>query len=75
MAASSAGPRFTRGAVASASRVAVSCCKTDVPSELLPTMQKMFDQLDGLGQSIKSKSGAIKINLTGAPTYRVGICR
>jgi Domain of unknown function (DUF362) len=67
-----AGPRFVRGAVAPASRVAVSRCKTYEPSELLPTMQKMFDQLGGLGQLVKGKTVAIKINLTGAPTYRVG---
>ena len=67
-----AGPRFVRAAVAPASRVAVSRCKTYEPSELLPTMQKMFDQLGGLGRLVKGKTVAIKINLTGAPTYRVG---
>jgi uncharacterized protein (DUF362 family) len=32
----------------------------------------MFDQLGGLGRIVKGKTVAIKINLTGAPSYRVG---
>jgi uncharacterized protein (DUF362 family) len=32
----------------------------------------MFDQLGGLGRLVKGKTVAIKINLTGAPTYRLG---
>ena len=35
-------------------------------------MQKMFDQLGGLGRLVKGKTVAIKFNLTGAPTYRLG---
>jgi uncharacterized protein (DUF362 family) len=31
----------------------------------------MFDQLGGLGRLVKGKTVAIKINLTGAPTYRL----
>jgi len=34
--------------------------------ELLPAMQKMVDQLGGLGKLVKGKTVAIKINLTGA---------
>jgi uncharacterized protein (DUF362 family) len=67
-----AGSRIGRAAVAPATPVAVSRCKTYEPSELLPTMQKMFDQLGGLGRLVKGKTVAIKINLTGAPTYRIG---
>ncbi|HXB68985.1 MAG TPA: DUF362 domain-containing protein [Candidatus Acidoferrales bacterium] len=52
--------------------VAVARCKTYNAAELLPTMQKMFDQLGGLGRLVKGKTVAIKINLTGAPTYRLG---
>jgi len=40
--------------------------------ELLPSMQKMFDQLGGLERLVKNKTVAMKINLTGAPTYRLG---
>ena len=32
----------------------------------------MFDQLGGLGRLVKGKTVAMKINLTGAPTYRIG---
>jgi uncharacterized protein (DUF362 family) len=67
-----AGGRLGRAAGAPATPVAVARCKTYEPSELLPTMQKMFDQLGGLGRLVKGKTVAIKINLTGAPTYRIG---
>src|SRR5436309_11590229 len=67
-----AGPRFLRAADAPASRVAVGRSKTYEPGELLPAMQKMFDQIGGLGKLVKGKTVAIKINLTGNPTYRVG---
>jgi uncharacterized protein (DUF362 family) len=40
--------------------------------ELVPTLDKMFDQLGGLGRIVKGKTVAMKINLTGSPTYRVG---
>jgi uncharacterized protein (DUF362 family) len=32
----------------------------------------MLDQLGGLGRLVKGKTVAIKINLTGSPTYRLG---
>jgi uncharacterized protein (DUF362 family) len=67
-----AGSRIGRAATAPATPVSVARCKTYEPSELLPTMQKMFDQLGGLGRLVKGKTVAIKINLTGAPTYRIG---
>jgi uncharacterized protein (DUF362 family) len=52
--------------------VAVARCKTYNAAELLPTMQKMFDQLGGLGRLVRGKTVAVKINLTGSPTYRLG---
>ncbi len=52
--------------------VALARCKTYDPAELLPTMRRMFDQLGGLGRLVKGKTVAIKINLTGSPTYRLG---
>src|SRR5690349_16121408 len=66
-----AAPRRVR-ADAPTSPVAVARCKTYKPSELLPVMEKMFDQLGGLGRLVKGKTVAAKINLTGSPTYRVG---
>ncbi|MFN7924238.1 MAG: DUF362 domain-containing protein [Bryobacteraceae bacterium] len=32
----------------------------------------MFDQIGGLGRIVRNKTVAIKINLTGAPSYRLG---
>jgi uncharacterized protein (DUF362 family) len=64
---------FPGRAVASpAGRVAVGRSKTYAPAELLPALEKMFDQLGGLGKLVKGKTVAIKINLTGAFTYRLG---
>jgi uncharacterized protein (DUF362 family) len=70
-AAGIAGVALAR-ADAPASRVAVARCRTYSPNELLPVMEKMFDQLGGLGRIVKGKTVAVKINLTGAPSYRVG---
>ncbi|MGA1996899.1 MAG: DUF362 domain-containing protein [Bryobacteraceae bacterium] len=61
-----------QAATAPASRVAVAKCKTYDSSELQPTLDKMFDQLGGLSRLVKGKTVAIKINLTGAATYRLG---
>lgn len=52
--------------------VAVAPCKSYASSELRPTLEKMFDQIGGLGRIVAGKTVAIKINLTGAPTYRLG---
>lgn len=69
------------GAIASAafaradaptSPVAVGRCRTYDPGELVPAMSRLFDQLGGLGRLVAGKTVAVKINLTGAPTYRVG---
>ena len=61
-----------RAATPPAAPVAVAKCKTYEASELLPTLNRMFDQLGGLERIVKGKTVAIKVNLTGAPTYRVG---
>jgi uncharacterized protein (DUF362 family) len=70
-AAGFAGVALAR-ANAPASRVAIARCRTYSPNELLPAMQKMFDQIGGLERIVKGKTVAVKINLTGAPSYRVG---
>lgn len=67
-----AGPSLARAAQAPTSPVSVARCKTYEPNELLPVMQKMFDQLGGLGKLVKGKTVAMKVNLTGSPTYRLG---
>jgi len=67
-----AGSPLARAAQAPTAPVAVSRCKTYNSSELLPALESMFDQLGGLGRLVKGKTVAMKINLTGAPTYRIG---
>lgn len=58
-------------APAPGARVTVARCRTYNPNELLPVMAKMFDQLGGLERLVKGKTVAVKINLTGSPTYRL----
>jgi uncharacterized protein (DUF362 family) len=62
-------PRLARG-VAPASPVAVAKCATYGP-ELFPTLERMFDQLGGLGRLVKNKTVAIKLNLTGSADTRL----
>jgi uncharacterized protein (DUF362 family) len=51
----------------------VSVAKCDAyGAELLPTLDRMFDQLGGLGRLVKGRTVAIKLNLTGPPTIRLG---
>jgi uncharacterized protein (DUF362 family) len=52
-------------------RVAIARCPS-YGSELLPALQTLFDQLGGLERFVKGRTVAIKINLTGSPTYRLG---
>jgi hypothetical protein len=67
-----AAPALLRGAAPPpATTVAVAKCP-DYGPELLPTLDRMFDQLGGLGRIVKGKTVAAKINLTGAPSYRLG---
>jgi uncharacterized protein (DUF362 family) len=66
-----AGSRVAAAASAPTARVAVARCGS-YGAELLPALGRMFDQLGGLGRIVKGKTVAIKINLTGMPSYRVG---
>ena len=66
-----ARPAWSRAAAAPTARVAVAKCKTYGP-ELVPTMEKMFDQLGGLGGLVKGKTVAMKINLIGVRWQRLG---
>src|ERR1017187_765821 len=52
-------------------RVAIAKCPT-YGAELLPAMQRMFDQLGGLERLVKGKTVAIKTNMTGDTSYRLG---
>src|SRR5580698_205191 len=58
-------------AVGPAPRVAIAKCPTYGP-ELLPAMQRMFDQLGGLERLVKGKTVAIKVNMTGDTNFRLG---
>jgi uncharacterized protein (DUF362 family) len=51
--------------------VAVAKCKT-YGSELLPTLQTMFDQLGGLEGLVKGKTVAVKLNMVNAPWVQLG---
>ena len=41
-------------------------------AELVPTLDRMFDQLGGLGRLVGGRTVGIKLNLTGAPQLRLG---
>ena len=62
---------FGQNPAAPTAPVAIAKCNSYGP-ELLPLMEKMFDQIGGLGRLVKNKTVAIKVNLTGSPTYRLG---
>src|SRR5665213_1375891 len=67
-----AAPAILRGAATDpATTVAVAKCP-DYGPDLVPTLDRMFDQLGGLGRLVKGKTVAAKINLTGSPGYRLG---
>jgi uncharacterized protein (DUF362 family) len=68
----SAGAALTRPAFsAPTAPVSVARCRSYGP-ELLPVMDKMFDQLGGLGRLAAGKTVAMKVNLTGSPKDRLG---
>jgi uncharacterized protein (DUF362 family) len=62
---------FGTPAAAPTAPVAVAKCPS-YGAELVPALQKMFDQLGGLDRIVKNKTVAIKVNLTGSPTLRLG---
>ncbi len=63
--------RTLLGAAAPAASVAVAGCRSYGP-ELVPTLDRMFDQLGGLGRIVKGKTVAMKVNLTGLASDRLG---
>lgn len=58
-------------AAAPTSPVAVAKCRS-YGAEYLVAMEKMFDQLGGLGRLVKGKTVAIKVNFTGPASNRLG---
>jgi uncharacterized protein (DUF362 family) len=61
----------TMRAAAPTAPVAVAKCR-DYGAAYLSTVEKMFDQLGGLGRLVKGKTVVLKINLTGEAYYRLG---
>jgi len=66
-----ARPAFSLAPPVPAGRVAVGMCPEYGPP-VVTAMSTLFDQLGGLERFVKGKTVAIKINLTGSPTYRLG---
>src|SRR5579871_1915704 len=66
-----AGPFAAAGTSGRASRVTIAKCP-DYGAALLPAMQRMFDELGGLGRIVKGKTVAIKVNMTGDTNFRLG---
>ena len=60
-----------RAVAAPTAPVAVARCAS-YGAELLPTLNRMFDQLGGLGKLVAGKTVGIKINLTGGADLRLG---
>jgi len=56
---------------APAAPVAVARCRR-YGIEVAHVLAKLFDQLGGLGRLVTGKTVAIKLNLTGSPSYRMG---
>ena len=54
-----------------AATVAVGKCDGYGP-ELVSTLARMFDQVGGLGRLVKGRTVAVKLNLTGPSTLRLG---
>ncbi|MFB3777481.1 MAG: DUF362 domain-containing protein [Bryobacteraceae bacterium] len=61
--------RRARSAAAPSAKVTVSRCPTYGP-EIVTVLEKMMDQLGGLGGLVKNKTVAVKINCIGNPWER-----
>jgi len=66
------GPSRSLAASAPVARVARGPLQKTYGTELLPAMEKMFDQIGGLGGLVKGKTVAVKINLIGVRWQRLG---
>src|SRR5258708_6420221 len=69
-AAAAIAPRFLSAAPTPAARVAIAKAKTYGP-ELVPVMERMFDQIGGIATLVRGKTVSFKVNLTGSPKYRL----
>ena len=66
-----ARPAWSRAVTAPKGKVTVGKCMTYGP-ELVPTLEKMFDQLGGLSGLVKGKTVAMKVNFIGVRSQRLG---
>ena len=66
-----ARPAWSRAVTAPQGKVTVGKCMTYGP-ELVPTLEKMFDQLGGLGGLVKGKTVTMKVNFIGLRSQRLG---
>jgi uncharacterized protein (DUF362 family) len=66
-----AKPLRSLGAEAPTGPVSIGRCR-DYGDQLLPALKRMFDRLGGLGRLVRGKTVAVKLNLTGRPSYRLG---
>jgi len=64
-------PVYGLAAKAPAGRVTVGKCR-DYGSDLVPALEKMFDQLGGLAKLVKGKTVAMKVNFIGVRWQRLG---
>ena len=62
-----ASRRLPFAGAAPAATVSVARCDSYGP-ELVPSLERMFDELGGLGRLVKGRTVAMKVNLTGMPT-------
>ena len=60
-----------RAVAAPIAPVAIQRCRT-YGAGLEPTMRRLFDGIGGLGRLVNNKTVAIKVNLTGRPSQRLG---
>jgi uncharacterized protein (DUF362 family) len=64
-------PVYGLSANARPGRVTIGRCM-DYGSNLVPTLEKMFDQLGGLAKLVKGKTVAMKVNFIGVRWQRLG---
>lgn len=67
----SARPVAAMAGTVAPARVAIAKCPS-YGAELLPAMQTLFDQIGGVERLVKGKTVAIKLNMTGDTSYRLG---
>jgi uncharacterized protein (DUF362 family) len=61
-----------RAATPAAPTAPVAIAKSRSYADSLPTLEKLMDQIGGLGRLVKNKTVVIKINFTGGPNTRLG---